>query len=336
MHNRRLALWATLLLVAMLVLSGCAPRSGAGTSAAVSQDSMDLVIDLPAIVVDINNDGSPSIGGVPVSQVGALAGADLSSLAVPRQWVDYMVSGNIQHLQVNNRADGLLLMVNGQPIPSLQWDGESLQATASTLSAFGMAIPMMEKVLPLVQNLGIGVIVRFPVPAGEAAIPLYVEGDGSAAMAAKQAQDEFLAAVGSPPRINLPIFYESDGSWMVGDLTDSEWTALTGAPWYALRLNPTMLESLSNAGIDSIGLSTDTEGIHIAVNGNQLPTLTWGNGELLHLLDVADQLAVWNMVAPGMNVGELLATVNELLPVVQTADFDLTVHLPGSGMAAAR
>jgi hypothetical protein len=336
MYNRRFGIWASLLLVVMLVLSGCAPRAGAGTSAALATDPTQLVIDLPAIVVDINNDGSPSIGNVPVADLGRLANVDLSTLAVPTDWVNYFVSGNIQHIQVNNRADGLLMLVNGQPIPSVAWDGESLQATAETMSAFGVAIPMMEKLLPLVQRLGIGVIVRFPVAAGAETIPLYVEGDATAAAAAKKAQEEFLAAVGSPPRINLPVFYNADGSFAIGDLTDVEWSRLTNTPLYGLRLNPALIQSLSKSGVKSLTISTDPAGIHVTLNGKMLPTITWGNGELLHLIDVADQMQLWNLVAPNMNLGEVLATVKELLPVVQTADFDLNVFFPGAGMAVSR
>jgi hypothetical protein len=324
------------LLVAVVALSGCAPRPGAGGAAAISSSPSDLVIDLPAIVIDINSDGSPSIGNVPVAQMGAMAGADLSALAVPQAWVDFMSQGNIQHIQVNNRADGLLLLVNGEPIPSMAWDGESLVATADTLKSFGVVIPMAEKVLPLVQRLGIGVIVRFPVAAGKDIIPLYVEGDTSASMAAKTAQDEFLAAVGAPPKINLPVMYGADGSFTVGDLSDAEWTALTGAPWYALRLNPAMIDNLSKMGVKSLGLSTDAEGIHLALNGKALPTLTWGDGKLVHLLDVADAMGLWSMVAPGMDLSSVLATVYDLLPVVQTTDFSLSVEFPASGVASAQ
>jgi hypothetical protein len=295
-----------------------------------------LVIDLPAIVIDINADGSPSVGNVPVSQLGGMAGADLSMLNVPADWVNFFVAGNIQHLQVNNHAGGLTLLINGEPIPSLAWDGDSLTATADTLAVFGLAVPMLEKVLPLVQQLGVGVIVRFPVASGSEVIPLFVEGGGTAAMAAQEAQDAFLAAVGSPPKINLPIFYAADGSYSVGDLTDTEWTALTGIPWYALRLNPDMLGGLQNAGVESLGISTDAEGIQIMVNDKALPRLTWGEGQLVHLLDVADQIGLWNMMAPGMNLGDILTTVYSLLPVVQTTDFNLTVHFGGAGMASVR
>jgi hypothetical protein len=323
-----------LLLIVVVVLAGCAPRSGAGTSAAAAPED-ELVIDLPAIVIDINADGSASVGNVPVSQLGGMAGVDLSTLAVSQDWVNFFVAGNIQHLQVNNHAGGLTLLVNGEAIPSLAWDGESLTATADTLAVFGLAIPMLEKVLPLVQQLGLGVIVRFPVGSGAETIPLFVEG-GSSAMEAQASQDAFLAAVGSPPKINLPIFYAADGSYSVGDLTDTEWTALTGVPWYALRLNPALLDGMKSAGVESLGISTDADGIQILVNDRSLPRLTWGDGQLVHLLNVADQIGLWNMMAPGMNLGDILATVYSLLPVVQTTDFSLTVHFADAGMAAAR
>jgi hypothetical protein len=336
MYNRRLAVWASLLLVAMLVLSGCAPRPGAGTSAALASEPGELVIDLPAIVVDINADGSPSVGNVPVAQLGAMANVDLSTLAVDPAWVNYMTASGIQHLQVTNGAGGLLVLVNGEPVPSVEWNGESLVATAEAMKTFGVAIPLLEKVLPLAQRLGIGVIVRFPVPAGAAVIPLFIEGESAAAKAARQAQEEFLAAVGSPPKINIPVFYEADGSFSVGDLTDADWSALTGAPLYTLRLSPQLIQSLSNAGVKSLGVRTDAKGVHVTMNDMELPTLTWDGGKLQHLLDVADQMNLWALVAPTMQVGDVLTAVNSVLPVVQTTNANIMIILPGGSMAVSR
>ncbi len=333
MQNRRMMIWTTMLLVAMVVLAGCAPRAGAGDAAAMTTDPMELVVDLPAIVLDVQSDGSVSVGNVPIAQLGAMAGADLSTVAIDPAMVEFMSAGNIQHVQVNNSSSGLLLLVNGEAIPSISYDGESLQATADALNAFGMAVPMLDTALSLVDQIGLGIIMRFPVAAGASEIPLYVEGDGGSAAEAKMAQDEFLAAVGAPPRVNLPIFYEADGSFSIGDLSDEEWSALTGASLAALRLNTSVLEGLAASGISKLGIGTDAAGIHIMINDSALPTLDWSGGKATHLLNIADQLGLWEMLAPGMNIGEVLATVEGLLPVIQVADFDLTVHLPGSGVA---
>jgi hypothetical protein len=336
MFYRQKTLWTTLLLIAVLVLSGCAPRSGAEPKTTAVKGSKEIVVDLPAVVIDIDENGIAAVGNVPVARWAGLFGADLSSLSVPQSWVEFLVSGNIQHIQVNNSASGLLLLVNGQAIPSLSYTDGSLQATAEVLSSLGMAVPMLDKLLPVVEQVGVGVIARFPVAEGEAAIPLYVEGDGSAAAAARQAQQEFLASTDTPLRINMPVFYRPDGSWTVGKLTDTELTTLTGMPFYALRLNPTVLRGLAASGVDSLSISTSPAGIQISINGNALPTLTWGDGELQHLMGLADQLGVFDRVAPGMNMGEVLATAHQLLPLITATDFDLTVHMPGMGLAARR
>ena len=329
--QKRVTLWAALLIIAALVLTGCAPRAGAGASAAMASDD-ELTIDLPAIVIDFDSDGSASVGGMPISDLGATAGIDLSTVALPAEWVQYFTTSNIQHMQVNNGADGLTLMVNGQPVPSLVWDEGSLVATADTVSALGVAVPTLNKVLPLVQQLGLGVILRFPVAADEDLIPMVVEGDGSMAESAKMAQEEFLAAVGSPPRINLPVVYEEDGSWSVGDLTDTEWTALTGAPFYALRLDPALLNGLAASGVNSMSFETEQEGIHISINGNPLPYLSWGSGEVQHVLALSQQMGLLQAAMPGMDMEAVLGTVESLLPVIQTSDANITIYLPGSGM----
>lgn len=329
--QKRLTLWAALLIIAALVLAGCAPRTGAGSSAAMAMDD-ELVIDLPAIVIDFDTHGHASIGGIPAAEMGAMAGADLSTLALSPDWVSYFSMTNIQHLQVNNAAEGLAVLVNGQPVPSLEWDENSLVATAGALESLGIAIPVLDKVLPLVQQLGIGVIMRFPVAAGNDVIPFSVMGDGSAAEMAQAAQAEFLAAVGAPPKINLPIVYQADGSYSVGDLSDADWTALTGVPWNALRLDPSAISGLTGAGITSMALATDQHGIHVSLNGNELPAIGWGNGEVLHVLNLAGQMGIWEAYMPGMDMTDMMATVESLLPVVQTTNANISIYLPGSGM----
>ncbi len=329
--QKRLTLWAAVLLIAALVLTGCAPRPGAGSSAAIASAD-ELVIDMPAVVVDFASDGSASIGGTPVSELGALAGVDLSTLTLPADWVNYFTLTGVQHIAVSNGADGLTVLVNGEPVPSLVWDENSLVATAETVKSLGVAVPVLEKVLPLVQKLGVGVVLRFPVQAGAEIIPFSVEGEGTAAMETKAAQEEFLAAVGTPPKINLPVVYAEDGSFSVGDLTDVEWTQLTGAPWYALRLDPALIQSLTASGVTSMSFETDPEGVHVSVNGKALPYISWGSGEVKHVLDLTQQMGIWEAYLPGMNVADILATVESLLPVIQTADANISIFLPGSAM----
>jgi len=329
MKKQRVSLWLSLALIIALVLAGCAPRAGAGDTAAMAQPD-DIAVDLPALVIDFNSDGEASIGNVPVAQLaGMFGGGAAGQLTMPASTVEQMTTSNIQHLQVSNVPSGLLILVNGQPIPSLKWDGEQLVATAEVIEQLGAGADVLAKLLPLVAHFGIGAIVRFPVAEGVAQIPLYVEGADSAAVAAQQAQSEFLAAVGTPPKIVLPVLYEPDGTWRVGDLTDTEWSNLTGLPWSAARMTPQAMQSLKEAGITDIALGTDARGIHISINGKELPYIGWADGELNHVLDLADQMGLWKTLSDqGMNMGEIIAVVETLLPAVQAAETDIHVYFP--------
>jgi hypothetical protein len=337
MHKRRLLSWLTLFTVAVIVLAGCAPRATSGVTAGQAAPE-SLVVDLPALVIDIDSAGQPSVGNVPLAQLGAtFAPGMLDSLVVPSDMVSLMTESNIQHLQIDNTPNGLLLLINGEPIPSIKWDGQILSETGGLISQLGAGTSVLEKMLPVIANLGFGVIVRFPLQEGVAAIPTYVEG-GEAALAARQAQEEFLATVGeTTPTITLPVFYDADGGWRVGDLTDAEWTNLTGLPLQAARLQPAMIQSIISSGITEVSIFTDEAGLHLSINGRPLPYIGWADGEINHLLDLAEQLGLWNTLADsGMNMGEVIGMVETLLPAVQSTNTNINVYFPGSLAAASQ
>jgi hypothetical protein len=353
------------LVLGILVLTGCAPRPAVGSAAAQTTAAPALVIDLPPLAIEVDEEVAISIGDVPLAPrlaaLHALMGpsdemptlccrafgspaasgemqamhdamtAQLAELAVPDGWVDVLQNSNIQSLQVNTYPEGLLLLVNGEPLPSLAWDEQSLRAAAQVPPLFGVPVPAaLEKVLPLVQNLGAGVIVRFPPRAGEAALPLYGHGDTHGEAEIPLAQAEFLQTAGAPPRIHLPVAYAPDGSFSLGKLSGEEWTTLTGLPWSNLALDPVFLNRLSQAGVEKVSLSSGTAGIQVTINDKALPTLTWADGEVAHLLGVSEQIALGEMWAPNLHWEDVYTLARHVLPVVQSAEFDLTVTLPPS------
>lgn len=331
MHHRRILSWISLFAAAVVVLAGCAPRAFSGvTSSQAAPDA--LVVDLPALVVDIDSAGTPSIGNVPLAQLGAqFAPGLLDSFVIPSDTVAFLTDSNIQHIQIDNSPNGLLLLVNGEPIPSIKWDGEILAGTAGLFAELGVGAAVLEKLLPIVTNLGIGVIVRFPVQNGAQAIPTYIP-DGAAAVAARAAQQEFLAQVGdNPPTIKVPVFYDEQGGWRVGDLTDAEWTNLTGIPFQAARLTPDFMQQIVAGGITDVSVYTTPAGLHLSINGRALPYIGWADGEIIHALDLAEQMNLWDTLADsGMNMGEIVGMVETLLPVVQSTNTSINVYFPGS------
>ena len=320
MLNRRVTFWAAITLIAILALSGCAPRVGQGS---LDVDSDQLVIDLPALVLDIGADGSVSIQNASVADlVSILVDGGELDLPINDMTVMFLSMANIQHIQVSNTPEGLLLLVNGLSIPSISYDGDSLSALPGAINDLADIGPMADLLVDLVDQIGIGVIARFPVAPGAEEIPLFVEGDSSAAMAAKAAQEEFLASVGTPPRINLPIFYGDDGSLSIGDLSIDELSAMTGVSLDALVMGLGPLEAVRGMGVSVLGISTDKDGITISLDGNALPTLDWSDGKASNLIEVASQIPLLEM----MGLGSVLPMVNQLLPLVQSAEIDLTLH----------
>lgn len=327
--RRRLTLGVALLLVSLLVLAGCAPR--AGTSLSESFESDELYVDLPAIVIDFDAAGQASLGGVGVANLGAVAGIDLSALALPAETVNFFTLENIQHIQVVTGPDGLTILVNGLKVPSLTWDEGSLVATAETVRSLGIALPVLDRILPLVQQFGLGISLTFPVAEGIEAIAL-----GQVAESASGADAEAIieAVGGTAPRINLPVVYDEEGNFTVGDLSGAEWVALTGVPFDLLQFTPEQIVAIGEAGLTTMALETTPAGLVISVNGQALPTLSWGEGELQNVLSlpVVQGLLSGAGGSFGMDAATVTDAISNLLPVIQASDANLTVFFPGSEM----
>lgn len=317
----------SLLMVVLVLMAGCAPRATSGETAAAADES-DVVVDLPALVLDVQPEGNITVGGQALTELGGGLGDSLASLNVPKETVDLLSTYNIQHIQIDNTPEGLLILVNGQPIPSLAWDGEKLVATVDVLEQFGPGVPFLAKVLPLITNLGIGVIVRFPVAEGEEALPM--EGtDSEAATAARAAQEEFLAAVETPPVVHATVAYNADGTWTLGDMAGADWSAIAPGALDMLTMQPATIQAMTNAGIHEIGLSTNADGIFISINGQTLPYITWADGRIYHLLELAEQSGMLaDMTGGDPNVSQILTAVESVLPAVQATDINLRVTFP--------
>ncbi|MEX1019069.1 MAG: hypothetical protein WDZ49_05390 [Litorilinea sp.] len=317
----------SLLLSATIVLAGCGPRATGGELAR-SAVAEQVVVDLPALVLDVDAAGQVSLGGVSVAEVGGLVGQDFSALSFPADTVSFLTASDIQHFQIDNTPDGLLILVNGTPIPSLAWDGESLVATAEVLETLGAGIALLDRVLPLVRNLGVGVTIRLPIAEGAEAVPLVVT-DSEIAAQAMAAQQEFLDTVGAPPTFQLVVNYADDGTWSVGDLSQEEWSAIAPIPWEMLNLDPALIQGASASGIDEVGVATNPEGIFISVNGLVLPHITWADGRINHVINLAAQTGMLDMVlGENPETSALLDTVQSLLPAVQASDVNIRIVFP--------
>lgn len=320
MAMKKLTVWLSLLMIGSMLMAGCAPRAGGG--AVVAAEGQELLVDLPAIVIDFDAEGQATVGGVPVADLNPGL-ASLDTMIGP-DTIGMITENNIQHVQLATAPTGVEILVNGQAIPSLAWDGESLAGAQQLLSILGNeGLSMVQSLLPQIANIGVGVVLRFPPSQGAEVIPL--TGDGSAAATAAEAQEAFLAQAGSPARINIPLTYASDGTFSVGALTADELTVLLGAPLESLTLTEEQIAQYTAAGLKTFTLTTDSDGVRMTLNGNPLPSLSWGEGKLGYGLSLLLQTG---LLGGGDASADMGALIDKLLPIIQTAEVNVQVTMP--------
>lgn len=330
MAFRKHATLSLLLMIALLALSACGPRAGRVDVASLDADA--VVIDFPAIYVDFDANGTPTIGGQTVDQLGAQFGQAVPQIpTLPAEQVAMLTNLNIQHIQINNSPSGLQLLVNGLQIPSLGWSADQLANTVDTLNSFGIPIPPdLAGILPMLGNVGVGVVLRFPVQSGAEIIPTQVEGGTSAPAESIAAQKQYVESVGQAPVIKFAVDYNVDGSWTVdGQGSDYYSQMIPNFKWDGLNMTPSMLKRLTEVGVKNFTIATNPDGIFVSVNEKLLPNLTWGNGEVEHTLALAEQTGLLESFTGSVsNLSDIINQVKALMPMVQSTDFSITVNLP--------
>ena len=328
MYMRRSLIFGFILALSIAVI-GCAPRATGGQAAELA-GTEKAVVDIPALVIEYNADGTPSMGGIPLVMMAPVLGLDpavIEQLVLPAEQIDMLTNANIQHVQVDNATDGILLLVNGEPIPSLVWDDTTLANLAELLTATGISTAALEQVLPLVRTAGVGLIAKFPVDAGNEPIPTVKLGEGTADAMAQAAQEDYLSAVGDAvPQIHLGVDYNDDGSWNVGGMSTNEWAGtVEGVPWTSLNLSEVLLSDIQDAEITTAFVGTNVDGISLKINDKDMPYISWKHGELTHVVRLAQQLGLLNL---GENQDAMIGLIEQWLPAVQAADVKINVDFP--------
>lgn len=318
MQSKRTIAMASLLLLVVLALAGCAPRPGAGETA-TKAPSDALVVDLPAIAIDFASDGSASLAGIPIADVGASLGIP-TELPITADNIALLTGLGIQHIQLVNLPTGLAIYVNGRQIPSIGWDANILSQAADVLAGQ----PALADLLPVVTQLGVGFTLRFPVPEGATPAPLIVPATDSAATRLAESQQAFLAEAGSKPVISIPIVYSLDGTWTAGGFPSS---VLEGSPLgpflSSLTLTPTQIQRDIKAGIKTIDLNLNENGLVVVWNGTELPSLDWSGGKLASLVEVVQESGMLDGL--GVDPAMLQTVLDTALPMLTSSD--ISIHL---------
>ncbi len=341
MQHRRLALLLTALLIFTLVLSACGPRPQQGELAQSATDDT-LVVDLPAVYIDYDEQGQASISGAAIAQLGALLGQDLSSLDRTPEAIKALTDAGIQHMFINLTPSGVSMYANGNPMLSLAWTPETLANLGTILGA--LPDPTMKQVqglLPVLANMSLGIVMRFPHEGDTLPLVAEVQPDpkgilAEATKAAPAALQEVLPdnmkgmggllgglLAGLPP---LTVAFDANGA---GTLTGLAPFILSQIPQGAIALPADQLKQLQDLGITKLQIKNSPQGLDIAINDKALPSLQWDRNEMKTMNEIGVDAGGLQVLA-NLDAGTLdtLKTVFKLMPVLQAAKLDVTVTLP--------
>jgi hypothetical protein len=306
-------------------------------------DSQGIFIPAIPIPVDIGEDGRVvKVGGVDAGTIDDLAEEMTGRPLIGRiaffdqDQIDWYKQANIQHVTVASRpGEGLFVLVNGQALPYLAWDGDSLDVLVDVLGKFqddGRGAYLLEPDvydavaigLPLLHSLGMRFDIRFPRDPDADEIPLPDDSAFDAALTAAEVEEMPLQ------NANLDVeFMKLEGSddWvpsLYGFTTVDFNDAAQPLDWDIpeMRVRRDIRERIEVEGIEEIGFQTRADGVFFQVNGELLPHVAWSEATLSNLTTL-----LWQLYPPGSSLPEDA----EWVPVVRATapmynDFDVAAR----------
>jgi len=318
MDRRRFVL-IIMLGLAMLLVSACAAQPAApeatqevAVGVVNALDQFMPPLRLPRVEVAYGADGVPSIFGIRTTSIESLVPISLAFLNLQPEYVNWLTSRNLQHLEVEVHQDGVFLYANGKALPYLAWDADSLDAAGQLLDSTDAVQfdTVIRRALPLVRRLGIDLVLRFPKADAAADVPL-------------RARDARMPAVGEGAEpstvVQLAMQYTNDGLPSLMGLTSRDLRPL-GIDLAFMELPEPTVTMLKTAGLQSLRLVTRPDGIIVSVNDQALPHLAYSDAHLNNAIDLTAQLYGENPT---------IGLLRNVVPLVRATNLDLTVGLPG-------
>jgi len=319
MMHKRAVLWVLVLTMIVLVsFSGCAPGTAASVEAAAPSEA--FTIRLPRMYVVYDDTGDPSIFGIKASTVESwlapwVGPNSLWMLKIHPFYMDWIKAANIQHIEGVWDSKGIFFFVNGKPLPYLGWDSEGLAYMGQMMETFGVPYGrLIRRLLPLLQHIGLDIMVQMPLAEGATPIPYR---DVKAGLMEVPETSEATAEPAAV--VHLEVVYDEDGVPSMAGISAKDLEAVTGYSLWAVKLDPTVLASLQAANIQHVALTMHSNGLRLLVNGRALASLVWSEEHLNNAVDLYVQAN-----APG----PIIDMVKESVLQVGHADVRLVVRFP--------
>jgi len=305
----------TLVPVVAILLAGC---SG---GAAMTPTNSDFFVALPRILVEFDKDGSPTVGGIGLAFVGGLTGADMSSMKLDPSIISALQTGDIQHIEILHKDNGLFIFVNGKLLPHVGWSNQAFDTLGKTIESLGLldsaTAGLVKMFLPFVTRLGVDLVVKVPVKDGGTAIPVRDVNTPVEMPASTAAAPGFYA--------RLTIKFNQDGVPSIANVSTRDLEAVFGASGFdfrTLELPPDTIKRLQDSNIQHIVLKTGSDGIGIMVNGELLPNVAWSETDLQNTAGLVNAF----LADPGLK--DVRSVVDTLVPQLRQIDSEIILSLP--------
>lgn len=309
----RFARIMALTMIVALLVSACGAAT-VPTGEETTDSGQRFLISLPRLVIDVDDSGAMSIGGLSMQAVNKLLpGVALPERVVDPYYVDWMKNTNVQHIELVSGKQGLFVFVNGEPMPYLTWEGDSLKNLGAVMGLAGLPYGnLITKLMPIIQRTGVNVVVKFPLQDGAAEIAM--RDPTKAPEAIEPAAEEQPAALITKVDVN----YDENGVPMLAGMTSRD---LASAGLYLpIELTPQTLDQLKAAGVNEMNFRTTPNGVVISVNGEALPQIAWSDALLANGANMYAQI---NPDSPYITLAKLL------VPELDNMDIDLRMTFPG-------
>jgi sulfur carrier protein ThiS len=303
------SVWVVLVIVTLL-LAACGPAMQPATGPQTDTGEVFMVA-LPRLQVDFDAQGNPGIVGVNLADVAKYTGMNFAGFQLNKFYIDWMTAANVQHIELRQTGNGIVLFVNGKPLPNIAWSDQSLQAAGDFAGLFNVQnTQMIRKFLPIVRRLGLDLVLTFPKAEGVAAIPL---ADPNQVVTTTAAPSNTPASA----IVQFEVKYDENGVPGILGISAADLAAMgVNAP---LALAPSYVKLLEDNNIQTLELRGKSDGLFLYVNGNPLPNIAWDD---TFLNNTADLYAQMNPSSPYIGV------VKTIVPMINKADIGVMVHFP--------
>jgi len=276
-----------------------------------------FVVALPRIVITFDEQGNPGVEGVALEEIARSLGfaLDLSQYRIDPFYSAWMQAANIQHVELRQTGDGIALLVNGALMPSLSFQNGSLARVSDIAPLLGQNGPaigqLIQKFAPLVQRLGLSVVLKFPEQDGAQEISY---GPDDIKLAGLAPSTDAASAV-----VKFEVRYDGQGVPSILGISARDLQAVGVNA--AIALDPGVLQQLQTNNVQHIQLSTKSNGLYLYVNGSPLPAIAWDNQALGNAVQVYEQMN------PGVPKA-YLDLIKMFVPMLGSTDMSAMIHFP--------